>query len=215
MSKITFRSLCNQLQSLLLRHNWPSFSLQLEWKWKVQKNARSILYLLSSKSIQETISKGPVPVIVPPTTMVPVSELGTGFSHLKYKSSHWNANWKTNLGWDTATKHIKKIPYSGFSLYVPYQCLFIFVYSLHGSFDYPLKMPHLVSSPCRASSHHQRHRGGSSRVPVQEHFGEIIGVKEFSLNTHHYLQSGTVDVNISIIMKTICHQSPSSTCCRF
>ena len=61
-------------------------------KMKSPKNARSILYLLSSKSIQEKISKGPVPVIVPPTTMVPVSELGTGFSHLKYKSSHWNAN---------------------------------------------------------------------------------------------------------------------------
>ena len=61
-------------------------------KMKSPKNARSILYLLSSKSIQETISKGPVPVIVPPTTMVPVSELGTGLSHLKYKSSHWNAN---------------------------------------------------------------------------------------------------------------------------
>ena len=82
-----------------------------------KKTARSIPYLLSSKSIQEKISKGPVPIIVPPITVAPVSELGTGFSHLKYKSSHWNANWKTNLGWETATKHIKKIPYSGFSLY--------------------------------------------------------------------------------------------------
>ena len=72
------------------------------WDWhlkmKVKKNARSILYLLSSKSIQEKISKGPVPVIVPPITVAPVSELGTGFSHLKYKSSHWIVNWK-NQSW--------------------------------------------------------------------------------------------------------------------